>query len=167
MVGHLANRAQFELIIPSTHTSVEAKFNHKLVPGVSWHSGRIFSTKPELSFNETLEAFLVELRSQMKLAVKSVCHAKIDYFVMCMSACSQSFPAGDQQVVDFFTHIRCEVTATFGFKCPTTIPAGTNLLAVKASAELEVELGKSVIAISTATVWHAYGMNEIKDQISG
>jgi maleate isomerase len=38
---------------------------------------------------------------------------------------------------------------------------------VKASAELEVELEKSVIAINTATVWHAYGTNEIKDQISG
>lgn len=35
MVGHLASRAQFELIIPSTHTSVEAEFNHKLVPGNS------------------------------------------------------------------------------------------------------------------------------------
>jgi maleate isomerase len=33
-----------------------------------------------------MEAFLVELRSQIKLAVESVCHAKIDYLVMGMSA---------------------------------------------------------------------------------
>jgi len=68
MVGLLANRGQFGLILPSTNTSVEAEFNRMLVPGefqfeklqvkddsaktcsigVSWHSGRIFSAHPEL-----------------------------------------------------------------------------------------------------------------------
>lgn len=33
MVGQLANRAQFGLILPSTNTSVEAEFNRMLVPG--------------------------------------------------------------------------------------------------------------------------------------
>lgn len=33
MVGLLANRAQFGLILPSTNTSVEAEFNRMLVPG--------------------------------------------------------------------------------------------------------------------------------------
>jgi maleate isomerase len=33
------------------------------------------------------------------------------------------------------------------------IQAGTNLIAGKAAAELELELGKPVIAINTATVW--------------
>lgn len=33
MVGILANRAQFGLILPSTNTSVEAEFNRMLVPG--------------------------------------------------------------------------------------------------------------------------------------
>lgn len=47
------------------------------------------------------------------------------------------------------------------------IQAGTNLLAGKAAAELEVELGKPVIAINTATVWHAYRTNGIMDQIRG
>jgi maleate isomerase len=187
-----------------------------------------------------METFLVELRSQMKLAVESVCHAKIDYLVMGMSAetfwggkdgaaefvsfmsrlsgglgittgaaaCGAVIdvykakkigiitpyqPVGDQQVMDFFTQIGCHVHKIFGFKCSTAtsiadvtgeeikkafrsvdgedvdllIQAGTNLLAAKAAAELEVELGKPVIAINTATVWHAYRMNGIKDQISG
>ncbi|PMD38008.1 hypothetical protein L207DRAFT_584929 [Hyaloscypha variabilis F] len=215
MVGHLANRAQFGLILPSTNTSVEAEFNRMLVPGVSWHSGRIFSANPDLSSNQAMEAFLVELRSQMKLAVESVCHAKIDYLLSGglgittgAAACGAVIdvykakkigiitpyqPVGDQQVVDFFTQIGCEVKAIYGFKCPTAtsiaevteeeikrtfrsvdgedvdllIQAGTNLLAGKAAAELEVELGKPVIAINTATVWHAYRTNGIKDQISG
>jgi hypothetical protein len=41
MVGILANRAQFGLILPSTNTSVEAEFNRMLVPGLSSPSNLI------------------------------------------------------------------------------------------------------------------------------
>jgi maleate isomerase len=184
--------------------------------------------------------FLEELRVEMKRAVESVCHAKVDYLVMGMSA--ETFwggsngaaefvkfvgelsgglsvttgaaackavveaygvkrigiitpyqPVGDQQVVDFFTQIGCDVAAIEGLKCSSAtsiadvtkeeikaafrkvdgpdvellIQAGTNLLAGAAAAELEEELGKPVIAINTATVWHAYRTNGIKDQIKG
>lgn len=47
------------------------------------------------------------------------------------------------------------------------IQTGTNLAAAKAAAEMEVELGKPVIAINTATVWHAYRTNGIEDKIQG
>ncbi|KAL3422834.1 hypothetical protein PVAG01_04581 [Phlyctema vagabunda] len=185
-------------------------------------------------------AFLEDLRIQMKHAVESVCHAKVDFLVMGMSAetfwggkdgaaefvkfmtdlsgglgvttgaaaCNAVMktynvkklgiitpyqPVGDQQVVDFFTQIGCEVVAIHGLKCESAtsishvtaaeikeafkkvdlpevellIQAGTNLLAAKAAAELEQELGKPVIAINTATVWHAYRTNGIMDQIPG
>lgn len=36
MVGHLANRAQFGLNLPSTNTSMEAEFNRMLVPGLAF-----------------------------------------------------------------------------------------------------------------------------------
>lgn len=209
-------------------------------PGVSWHSGRIFIDNPDLSSDETMVAFLASLREQIKLAVQSVCHAKVDYLVMGMSAetfwggkegaaefvkfmgslsnglsvttgaaaCAAVMevygakrigiitpyqPVGDQQVVDFFTQIGCDVAGIHGFKCTTAtnisdvtkeqikaafksvdgpevdllIQAGTNLAAAEACAELEEELGKPVIAINTATVWHAYRTNGIKDQIKG
>jgi maleate isomerase len=184
--------------------------------------------------------FLEELRHEIKRAVESVCHAKVDYLVMGMSAetfwggkegaaefvrfmselsgglgvatgaaaCAAVMkaygakrigiitpyqPVGDEQVVDFFTQIGCDVAAIHGFKCDTAtsislvtaeeikgafrkvdgpdvellIQAGTNLLAGKAAAELEEELGKPVIAINTATVWHAYRSNGIMDQFPG
>lgn len=184
--------------------------------------------------------FLEELRVEMKRAVESVIHAKIDYLVMGMSAetfwggkngaaefvafmselsgglgvttgaaaCEavmKTYGAkrigiitpyqevGDQQVVDFFTQIGCDVAAIHGLKCASAtsisevtgeeikdafrkvdgpdvellIQAGTNLLAGNACAELEIELGKPVIAINTATVWHAYRTNGIMDQIPG
>jgi maleate isomerase len=187
-----------------------------------------------------MEAFLVDLRGEIKRAVQSVCHAKVDYLVMGMSAetfwggadgaqefikfmselsqglgvttgadaCKEVMkaygakrigiitpyqPVGDQQVVDFFQQIGCDVAAIHGMKCATAtsiadvkpeeikdafrkvdgpdvdllIQAGTNLLAAKACAELEEEIGKPVIAINTATVWHAYRTNGINDRIEG
>ncbi|CAG8979905.1 hypothetical protein HYALB_00011269 [Hymenoscyphus albidus] len=240
MVGLLATRAQFGLILPSTNTSVEAEFNRMLVPGVSWHSGRIFAPNPDLYSGVAMVKFLEELRVEMKRAVESVLHAKIDYLVMGMSAetfwgganGAQEFVSfmaslsgglgvttgaaacgaimktygaknigiitpyqevGDQQVVDFFTEIGCVVKGIYGMRCESAtsisevtgeeiksafrsvdgedvellIQAGTNLLAGKAAAELEVELGKPVIAINTATVWHAYRTNGIMDKIEG
>jgi maleate isomerase len=47
------------------------------------------------------------------------------------------------------------------------LQAGTNLPAARAAAEMEKELGKPVIAINTATVWHAYRTNGIMDKVEG
>ncbi|KAK5174420.1 uncharacterized protein LTR77_001500 [Saxophila tyrrhenica] len=100
---------------------------------------------------------------------------------------------GDQQVVDFFTQCGYAVHMIHGLRCssatsiaevsPETIKeafrkvnapdvdallqAGTNLPAAIAAAEMEVELGKPVVAINTATVWHAYRTNGIMDKIDG
>lgn len=100
---------------------------------------------------------------------------------------------GDQQVVDFFIGLGFEVHAIHGFRCESAtsiaevhpdrikeafrkvddgsvdalFQAGTNLPAAKAAAEMEVELGKPVIAVNTATVWHAYRTNGILDKIEG
>lgn len=100
---------------------------------------------------------------------------------------------GDQQVVEFFTDMGYEVHAIHGLRCedatviaevaPETIKdafrrvdapdvdallqAGTNLPAAIAAAEMEMELGKPVVAINTATVWHAYRTNGIMDKIEG
>ncbi len=102
-------------------------------------------------------------------------------------------PVGDQQVKDFFEQMGYEVAAIHGLKCDSAtsigdvtpeeirdafarvnsddvdvlIQAGTNLPATRVAAELEAELGKPVIAINTATVWHAYRTNGIMDQFSG
>lgn len=47
------------------------------------------------------------------------------------------------------------------------LQAGTNLAVAKAAAEMEEELGKPVIAINTATLWHAYRTNGIMDNVTG
>lgn len=44
---------------------------------------------------------------------------------------------------------------------------GTNLSMVRLAGEMERKLGKPVIAINTATYWHALRTNNIKDKLSG
>lgn len=47
------------------------------------------------------------------------------------------------------------------------IQVGTNLSMVRLAAEAEDWLGKPVIAINTATYWHALRANGIADRMSG
>ncbi|KAL5117210.1 hypothetical protein ACEQ8H_004899 [Pleosporales sp. CAS-2024a] len=100
---------------------------------------------------------------------------------------------GDAQVRAYMGECGYEVVAMHGLKCATAkaiadvepavlkeafravdgpdvdalVQAGTNLFCAKAAAEMEVELGKPVIAINTATVWHAYRTHGIADRVAG
>jgi len=47
------------------------------------------------------------------------------------------------------------------------IQVGTNLSAIRITQELEQELAKPVIAINTATYWHALRANNFNDQVPG
>jgi len=102
-------------------------------------------------------------------------------------------PVGDEQVVAYFSELGFEVAAIRGLcsasatsiadETPETIreaflavdgpdvdaliQCGTNLEAIAVAAELEKELGKPVIAINVATIWHALRANGIDDQIAG
>jgi len=47
------------------------------------------------------------------------------------------------------------------------VQVGTNLSMVRLAAAAELWLGKPVIAINTATYWHALRNNRITDRIQG
>ncbi|CAJ2501290.1 Uu.00g041430.m01.CDS01 [Anthostomella pinea] len=239
-VSYVSPRARFGLIVPATNTVVEAEFARMLVPGVSWHSGRIAIANPSLKDDATMVAFLESLRTTIGDAVRSVGMCLPTYLVMGMSAETfwgglsgaaefERFMAstsgglgvttgalaaraaldaygarrigiitpyqavGDAQVVDFFTAVGYDVHMIHGLRCETAtaiaevapetikeafrrvdalgvdalMQAGTNLPAAVAAAEIERELGKPVIAINTATVWHAYRTNGIMDKVTG
>ena len=100
---------------------------------------------------------------------------------------------GDKEVTRFFTEAGFTVVRFKGLRCPTPIAiaevseeevrshfialdgadvealvqVGTNLSAVTVAATLEQELGKPVIAINTATYWHAMRTLGITDQFDG
>jgi len=102
-------------------------------------------------------------------------------------------PVGDEQVRGFFEDMGFEVARVEGMKCPTAtsiadvtaeevrqafldvdgddvdalVQCGTNLAVAAIAPGLEAELGKPVIAINVATVWHALRQNGITDRIPG
>ena len=102
-------------------------------------------------------------------------------------------PVGDEQVRTFFTQLGFEVTEVLGLKCETAtaiadvtpeeiaaafravdgpevdalVQAGTNLAAIPTATALEQELGKPVLAINLATLWHALRTNGIDDRLPG
>ena len=47
------------------------------------------------------------------------------------------------------------------------VQVGTNMSMVKLAAAAELWLGKPVIAINTATYWHALRANKITDKVQG
>ncbi len=102
-------------------------------------------------------------------------------------------PVGDEEVRKFFTETGYEVLAIEGFKCgsPTAIAhvtaeqmrdsvmrlndpqveailqVGTNLAFADLAPMAEFWLDKPVLAINTATYWHALRSNGIEDRMSG
>jgi maleate isomerase len=106
---------------------------------------------------------------------------------------SPYFPAANAEVRGYFQDAGFEVVRDRCLLCPSwtaiaTIPVstvratfreldgddvdaivqvGTNLSAVKLAAAAELWLGKPVIAINTATYWHALRIHGIQDKIAG
>ena len=102
-------------------------------------------------------------------------------------------PVADREVARFFTEAGFSVKRAEGLKCPTAtsiadvtrrdlvdvlrgldgdgvdaiVQAGTNLSMVRLAAEAEDWLGKPVIAINAATLWHALRSNGFDDRFEG
>jgi maleate isomerase len=104
-------------------------------------------------------------------------------------------PIADEQVGTYFTEAGFDVAAITGLRCSTAtsiaqvgptritevieqlggdrddvdaiVQVGTNLSMVRLAAAAEMWLGKPVIAINTATYWHALRQNKIMDKMSG
>jgi len=110
-----------------------------------------------------------------------------------ISVFSPSQPIADKEVGRFFTEAGFDVAAITGLRCPTAmdiarvpderlrevvaeldgpdveaiVQVGTNLSFVALSERLEAELGKPVVAINAATLWHALREHGIDDRVEG
>ena len=106
---------------------------------------------------------------------------------------SPYYPIANKEVENFFSDYGFETVRDQCLKCPSwtsiaevttettqnvfnelncpeveaIIQVGTNLSAVNLAAEMEKTLNKPVIAINTATYWHALRTYGIEDKISG
>ena len=106
---------------------------------------------------------------------------------------SPYYPVANEQVARYFTDCGFEVRRDVYLACPSwtaiaevtpdalrkqlialdgddvdaIIQVGTNLSMVRLAAAAELWLGKPVIAINSATYWHALRQNGIKDRMAG
>jgi len=106
---------------------------------------------------------------------------------------SPYYPVANAEVAKFFSDYGYQTVIDQCLKCPSwraiaevtnetirkvfldmnsdevdaIIQVGTNLSAVQLAADMEKELGKPVIAINTATYWHALRTCGINDKITG
>jgi maleate isomerase len=102
-------------------------------------------------------------------------------------------PVGDEQVEAFFSDIGVEIVRLVGLRCPSAtaiaevtpatlrpilhgldgddvdaiIQVGTNLSMLALAEHAERELGKPVVAINAATLWHALRDNGFDDRFEG
>lgn len=102
-------------------------------------------------------------------------------------------PIADREVGRFFIEAGFDVAAITGLRCPTAtdiarvdgprldalvaeldgpdvdaiVQVGTNLSFVAQADRLEAELGKPVVAINAATLWHALREHGIADRVDG
>ena len=102
-------------------------------------------------------------------------------------------PVADREVGRFFAEAGFDVAAVRGLRCPTAmdiarvpdarlretvaeldapdveaiVQVGTNLSFVALADALETELGKPVVAINAATLWHALREHGLDDRIDG
>ena len=68
-----AFRAKLAAIVPSTNTIVEADFNHLFrIPGVTFHTGRMYIESPALAANDALTALLEQVDGAFETAVRDV-----------------------------------------------------------------------------------------------
>ena len=80
-------RAKLATIVPSTNTIVEADFNHLFrIPGVTFHTGRIYIGNPALDSDDAFTALLAQVDRAFEIAVRDVMTCEPDYLVMGMSA---------------------------------------------------------------------------------
>ena len=126
-------RAKFAAIVPSTNTIVEADFSHLFrIPGVTFHTGRMYIESPVLDSNDAFAALLEQVDGAFETAIRDVMTCAPDYLVMGMSA--PTFWGGRDGNVAFRARARrlCGLGVTTGAEaCSTALEAlGVRRIAV-------------------------------------
>lgn len=147
-----------------------------------------------VSGNAEFEAWIKEISGLQVTTGASACRAALNVLAARRIGVITPYqPVADMQVRQYFEQIGCEVAAVVGLKCESAtaiadvsperiaeafhavdgpdvdalVQAGTNLPVVDVAVDLERRLGKPVLPINTATLWHAMRTNGIDDRIAG
>jgi maleate isomerase len=79
-------RAKMGVIIPSTNTVVESDFWDMRIPGVTFHTGRIYIGQPKLDSDDAMARLLQQVDTSIDSALRDVMTCQPDYLLMGMSA---------------------------------------------------------------------------------
>ncbi|MBO1073853.1 maleate cis-trans isomerase family protein [Roseomonas marmotae] len=138
----------------------------------------------------------VEEESGLRISVGShACTAALNRYgnIRRLAVLSPYWPSMNTEVTRYFGDMGFSVVRDIALQCPSWIAiaevsserlretilkldgddvdaivqVGTNLSMVKLAAAAELWLGKPVVAINTATYWHALRANNINDQMDG
>jgi maleate isomerase len=138
----------------------------------------------------------VEREAGVSISIGShACAAALQAYGGCrrIAVLTPYFPAANDEVRRYFVDRGFTVVRDICLKCPSwtgiaevppavlrerlieldgndidaIVQVGTNLSMVRLAAAAELWLGKPVIAINTATYWHALRQNQIADRIAG
>lgn len=232
-------RAKMGVIIPSINTVVESDFWDMRIPGVTFHTGRIYIAQPNLSSDAAMKELLTRVDKAIETAVRDVMTRNPDVLALGMSAptfwdgvpgaqrfsgkmrqlsglkistgseaCRDALavykakriavftpyqPIMREQIVKYFQDCGFEVVRYKDLRSPNAtaiaeitpadlrpvlkeldgpdleaiVQCGTNLSTIRLAADAEGWLEKPVIAINTATLWHAYRTNGFTDKVYG
>ncbi|WP_338740532.1 aspartate/glutamate racemase family protein [Actinomadura luteofluorescens] len=144
--------------------------------------------------NAEFERWIGELSGLPVTTGAAACHAALSALgVRRIGVITPYQPIADEQVRAFFTELGYDVRAVHGMRCDSAtsiaaatpgevraafaavdgpgvealVQAGTNLPVIGVADRLERELGKPVIPINAATLWHAYRTIGVTDRIEG
>ncbi|MFI8293429.1 arylmalonate decarboxylase [Streptomyces sp. ms191] len=144
--------------------------------------------------NEAFERRLVERTGLPVTTGASSCRAALrELGCRRIAVFSPYQPVADREVGRYFTEAGFDVAAITGLRCPTAtdiarvgpelildtvraldtssveaiVQVGTNLSFTAQADALESELGKPVVAINAATLWHALREHGLDDRVTG
>ena len=99
----VGRRGRFAVIVPSTNTVVEHDYAALNVPGVTFHTGRMYIDSPQLGSDSDFLALLTQIRQSMEIAIRDVLTAEPTHMLMGMSA--ETFWGGKAGNADFVRRI--------------------------------------------------------------
>ncbi len=103
----IGTRARIGVVIPSTNIAVEYDCSRLNIPGVTWHIGRFFTPKVDLSTNDAFLTFLQGIRETIPQAVDALMSAKVTHVMMGMSA--ETFWGGVAGNEEFLARVQSQI----------------------------------------------------------
>lgn len=104
MIAEAPVRARMALVVPSTNVVAESDMWMAAPDGVTFHTGRLRITEPDLSTNEAFLAFLDQIKASLGPTVEDVITCEPDLLVMGMS--SETFWGGAEGNAAFTEDLR-------------------------------------------------------------